>query len=124
TVILDSDVASIRVSPSDRETYRRAAGLLELHASGEYVFAGPDAPELYVLARRKNPTRALFDFVDMSDSARGASLVRTLREREVTAIAINGRPDFSPPLDAATVRRLQALYPQHAEVGRFDVRWR
>ena len=124
TVILDSDVASIRVSPSDRETYRRAAGLLQRHSPGEYAFAGPDAPELYVLSRRKNPTRALFDFVDMSDSARGASLVRALREREVTAIAINGRPDFSAPLDPATVRRLQALYPQHAEVGKFDVRWR
>jgi dolichyl-phosphate-mannose-protein mannosyltransferase len=124
TVILDPDLASIRVSPSDRDTYRRAAALLELHGSGEYVFAGPDAPELYVLSRRENPTRALFDFVDTSDSARGARLVRTLRERGVTAIAINGRPDFSDPLDAATVRRLQALYPKHAEVGKFDVRWR
>lgn len=123
TVILDDDRASIRVTPSDRELYRRTAELLERHSSGRYVFAGPDAPELYVLSRRENPTRSLFDFIDTTDSARGASLLRTLRERGVTVIAINLRPDFSDPLEAATVRRLGALYPSHARVGRFDVRW-
>jgi hypothetical protein len=124
TAILDDERASIRVSPSDRDQYRRAADLLARHAPGDYVFAGPDAPELYVLSRRKNPTRALFDFVDTSDSARGAALLRTLRERDVTAIAINRRPDFSDPLEAQTVRRLRALYPHHVEVGKFAVRWR
>jgi hypothetical protein len=124
TVILDERRASIRVSPLERDEYRRAASILERRASGDFVFAGPDAPELYVLSGRKNPTRSLFDFVDRSDSARGDRLLRTLRERSVTVVAINRRPDFSDPLDAATVRRLASLYPRHARIGRFDVRWR
>jgi hypothetical protein len=123
TVILDGSRASIRVTPSDRAAYRTAAALLERHGSGRYAFAGPDAPELYFLSGRTNPTRSLFDFIDTSDSARGASLLRSLRDRSVTAIAINVRPAFSDPLDVETLQRLRVLYPHHARVGRFDVRW-
>ena len=123
TVILDGRRASVRVTPSDRDVYGSAAALLERHASGRYAFAGPDAPELYVLSRRKNPTRSLFDFIYTSDSARGARLLRTLRKRRVTAISVNHRPAFSDPLDDETVRRLAELYPYHARIGKFDVRW-
>lgn len=123
TVILDERRASIRVAPLDREVYRAVAAALERHGSGRFVFAGPDAPELYFLSGRRNPTRSLFDFVDTSSSARGAALLRSLREHRVTAVAINTRPDFSDPLEPATVQRLEALYPESERVGRFDVRW-
>ena len=75
TVILDSDRASIRVRPDERMEYQRVAGLLDEHGSGRYVYAGPDAPELYFLADRENPTRALFDFLDDTHSARGKNLL-------------------------------------------------
>ena len=123
-VVLDRDVASIRVTPEHRAVYRKAAELLDRHGEGRFIFAGPDAPELYYLSRRENPTRSLFDFLDGSDSARGTHLLSILRERSVTAIAINLRPDFSDPLEAATVRTLRSLYPHHARAGQFDVRWR
>lgn len=123
-VVLDRDVASIRVTPEQRAVYNKAVGLLERHGEGRFIFAGPDAPELYFLSRRENPTRALFDFLDASDSARGTQLLSVLRQRSVTAIAINLHPDFSDPLEVATVRTLRRLYPRHARAGRFDVRWR
>jgi hypothetical protein len=123
-VVLNRDVASIRVTPEQRAVYDKAVGLLERHGEGRFIFAGPDAPELYYLTRRENPTRALFDFLDASDSARGTRLLNVLRRRSVTAIAINLRPDFSDPLEAATVRTLRTLYPHHARAGRFDIRWR
>ena len=104
--------------------YRTAAGRYSSHASGEFAFAGPDAPELYFLAQRKNPTRSLFDFLDTSNSARGEKLLRELRERNVTAVAINREPDFSQPLGPAIIQRLSVLYPQHSRVGKFDIRWR
>ena len=42
TVILDSDRASIRVTPDERTEFRRVAGLLAEHGAGRYVYAGPD----------------------------------------------------------------------------------
>jgi hypothetical protein len=123
TVILDDERASIRVSAADRATYQRIAALIRLHASGRFVFAGPDAPEVYFLSGFENPTRSLFDFLDASDSARGAALLSTLRERRVNVIAVNDQPEFSDPLEGPVVSRLDALYPVHERVGRFDIRW-
>jgi hypothetical protein len=99
-------------------------GLLDEHGSGRYVYAGPDAPELYFLADRENPTRALFDFLDDTHSARGKNLLLTLKAHGVTAIAINYGPGFSPQLESSTIRALRAMYPQRVDVGRFEVRWK
>lgn len=124
TVILDHDNASIRVTESDRATYRSVTALLRRHALGGFGYAGPDAPEVYYLAGLKNPTRSLFDILDTSDSARGETLLRTLQSRDVTAVAINLRPGFSASLDARTLRRLRTAYPTHVRVGHFEVRWK
>ena len=123
-VILDRGTAWIRVSPEERSIYRRTAVLLRRHSTGAYIFAGPDTPELYVLAGRRNPTRSLFDLLDPSNSARGVHLFRTLEQRHVSAIAVNSRPGFSDPLEKDVVARLRATYPQHERVGSFDVRWK
>jgi hypothetical protein len=124
TVILDSNRASILVTPDERTEFRRAAGLLAGHGSGRYVFAGPDAPALYFLSDRENPTRALFDFLDDTDSARGKNLLHALEMHGVTAIAINYDPKFSPRLQPSTIRALRAMYPSRTDVGRFEVRWK
>jgi hypothetical protein len=124
TVVLDRDRAWIRVSPSQRLVYREVMALLRSHARGSYVYAGPDTPEIYALTGLRNPTRSLFDYLDPSDSARGQSLLGTLRGHGVTAIVVNPRPSFSPRLERRTVDRLRVEYPLHATVGPFDVRWR
>ena len=124
TVVLDRDRAWIRVSPSQRDVYVEVTALLRTHASGSYLYAGPDTPELYALTGLRNPTRSLFDYLDPTDSARGQNLLRSLRSHEVTAIAVNSRPAFSLPLGRSTVARLREEYPQHETVGPFDVRWR
>ena len=102
-VVLDRDRAWIRVSPAHRATYFATMALLRTHARGEYVYAGPDTPEIYALTGLRNPTRSLFDYLDPSNSARGRNLLRTLRSHGVTAIVINARPRFSTRLDRATV---------------------
>ena len=123
TTTLDSRRAAIRVSPGDKAEYDRAVQLLREHSSSPYTYAGPDAPELYYLSGLSNPTPSLFAFLDTSDSERGDRLLPTLRERHVTAIAINVDPDLSERLDARTTRLLRDVYPRHERVGRFDVRW-
>jgi 4-amino-4-deoxy-L-arabinose transferase-like glycosyltransferase len=122
--ILDPGRASIRVRPEEAAATRRVVGLLRRHSRGEYVFAGPDSPQLYFLADLRNPTRSLFDFLDTTDSARGKELLARLDDKDVTAIAINRSPELSEPLDAPTLRQLVARYPNVERVGSFDVRWK
>ena len=124
TVVLDRDRAWIRVSPTHRAVYLETMALLRAHARGDYVYAGPDTPEIYALTGLRNPTRSLFDYLDPTGSARGERLLRTLRSRGVTAIVINARPGFSDPLRPRTVAVLRTRYPFHQRIGAFDVRWR
>ena len=122
--VLDTSRASIRILPSEAAATRRIVALLRRHSRGSYIFAGPDMPQVYFLTDRDNPTRSLFDFLDTTDSARGSTLLRTLREKRVSAIAVNTAPIHSDPLDSTTSRRLATMYPNHARVGAVDVRWR
>jgi hypothetical protein len=121
---LDTSRASIRIVPSEAASTTKIVALLRRHARGSYTFAGPDMPHIYFLADLGNPTRSLFDFLDTTDSARGSTLLRTLREKRVSAIAVNSAPIHSDPLDSTTSRRLATMYPKHARVGAVDVRWR
>lgn len=123
-VTLDPERASIGVYPQEQAEYQHVVSLLRQHSSGRFTYAGPDAPELYYLSGLENPTRALFDFVDDSGSARRAPLLNALRDRGVDAIAINLGPGHSPPLEPTTVRLLRLRYVHHIQVGRFEVRWR
>lgn len=123
-MVLDEERASIRVSGSEREMYRRVATLLEERSSGRFTFAGPDAPELYVLSGLRNPTRSLFDVLDPMDSSRGTRLIEALAAQGVTAIAVNLQPTYSPPLEDATMAKLRSLFPSALRVDRFEVRWR
>ena len=112
------------MSPTHRAVYLETMALLRAHARGDYVYAGPDTPEIYALTGLRNPTRSLFDYLDPTGSARGERLLRTLRSRGVTAIVINARPGFSDPLRPRTVAVLRTRYPFHQRIGAFDVRWR
>ena len=116
--------ASVRVDAREKRGYDRIVALLDEHARGAFVFAGPDLPHVYFLSGRENPTRSLFDFLDTSGSSRGEQLLETLRAKSVTAVAINRRPDLSDPLDPDTLRELARLYPNRQRVGEIDVRWR
>lgn len=114
--------ASLRVPEPDVLHYRAVVQELGRHARGAYTYAGPDAPEVYYLARLRNPTRALFEF--MEPAAEAGPSPELLRTYGVTAIAINRRPKFSRPLAPAVQRALADEFPAAVDIGKFTVRWK
>jgi hypothetical protein len=124
TALVDTRRASVRIIPAEAAAYRRVMRLVREHAAGDVIYAGPDAPEIYFLTDTENPTRAILDFLDTSDSARGRQLVHTLRAQQIRVIVINHHPMQSPRHPRQVIARLRALYPLGAEVDRFEVRWR
>ena len=114
---------SLRVSAADSRLYRHLVKRIRGAGASSFIYAGPDAPELYFLADRQSPTRAAFDFFERAPT-HDVDLLQALDRHDVSLVALNLRPTFSPSLDSRLRRALAARYPRHERIGRFELRWR
>ena len=120
---LDVERGGVRVTPEDKATYEETLATIRTHARGDYIWAGPDAPEAYFLSAKRNPTRTLFDFFD-SPADRTSRVLAALDAHQVHVVVLHGRPPFSGPLPADLRDSLIRRFP-HAEThGWFETRWR
>lgn len=113
----------IRVVAQERAEVERMAAYVDAFAGSDYIFAFPDAPDVYFLTGKKNPTRSLFDFFDRRPE-RVPRILRALVADSVNLVVVNESPvAFSRPPQALR-DTLDVLYPRSARVGRFLIRWR
>lgn len=122
TARLELPRGGLLVPEFEKREYENLVAALDEHARGRFIYAGPDSPEVYYLSGRRNPTRALFEFLSVDDP-RGSELLSVLREHGVTAVAINRHPAFSDPLEERTLELLSERYPRSTRIGHFLVRW-
>jgi hypothetical protein len=115
-------LADLRVSRSHWLEYESLMPLIAQNARGDYIFSGPDSPEVYFLSGRSNPTRTLFDFLD-DQEGRTARILDTIDRRGVRLVVINDHPYLSAPLDPQLARALRLRYPNDSVIGHFTVRW-
>ncbi len=123
TRILLPDLAGLRVAEPSWLEYQELVSLIEAKAVGDYIYATPDSPEIYVLSGLQNPTGTQFEFLDAS--ARSAvSVLSTLERYDVNMVVVNQRPLFSPPIRSDLARAFENEFPHDSIVGRYVVRWR
>jgi hypothetical protein len=115
---------ALRVDPELADEYARLIPLIQQHATGNYIYAGPDAPEVYFLAGKRNPTRTLFDFLDQDTTNHNQNILDAIARDEVNVIAVREQPYFSRPLSPQLVQALAVEFPNVQMVGEFQVRWR
>ena len=114
----------LRVGPEEAGEYEQLIPLVQQHAgASDFIYAGPDCPEVYFLAEKHNPTRTLFDFFD-EPAGHTARILAAIEAHHVEVVAILVRPEFSPPMPPELVSELRREFPNSTEVGRFEVRWR
>jgi predicted neutral ceramidase superfamily lipid hydrolase len=119
---LDMQRGGLWVSEQDKETYEGVVRLLQTHAAGGMIYAGPDCPEIYFLSGFNNLEPVIFDF--LTEAHEDASwMTRLLARAPIRAVVINTGPDFSPRLDAKVVELLERRFPKSQQVGRFVVRF-
>lgn len=123
TAPLTLERAGLRVLPIRKAEYERVVALVERHAGRGPIYAGPDAPEVYFLSGRRNPTRVLFDIFD-EPADRTARILATIDQEDVKVVVLNTRPEFSPIVPTDLMRGLLARFPHWQPVERFDVGWR
>ncbi len=114
----------LRVDPQLAEEYARLIPLIQQHATGDYIYAAPDCPEVYFLSGKRNPTRSLFDFFDQDSTNRNQRILGTLDKNHVNVVTILTETYFSPPMNSGLLRELSVRYPNAEVVGSFQVRWR
>jgi hypothetical protein len=123
TEVLNIDRAGgIRVRAKEKAEYEALVTLLRKCCYGEYIFATPDCPEVYFLSGFSNPTRTTYDFFD--DPQDRDRIKYILAAKDIKAIVLNHRPQYSAPPPSELVAYLCREYPQVTEIGSFEVRWK
>jgi len=116
--------AGIDVPKDDSAAFAAAIAVVRAHtAPGDYMYAGPDLPQMYFLADRRDPTRTLYDFFDDA-ATHDANVLRAIDSNHVTAVAINDAITFSAPMDSALRQALRRRFPDSTVIDPFVVRWR
>jgi len=114
----------IEAPRDDSAAYARTIALLQQHSPPDgYIYAGPDLPQMYFLADRRDPTRTLYDFFD-DTAAHDATVLQAIDAHQVTAVAINLAITFSPPIDVRLRNALRERFPDSTVIDPFVVRWR
>jgi hypothetical protein len=116
----------LRVSPESAKTYEELGALVGQHATGEYIYATPDCPEVYFLYGFRNPTGTLYDFND-NPIGRTPRILATIAEHDIQLVVLNRHPDdsdFSGPVPTDLQTALESEFPYHATTGKFEVRWK
>jgi hypothetical protein len=113
----------LRVGVTGKRVYEQLGQIIGEHAHGEYIYAAPDCPEMYFLYKFRNPTRFFFDYYDelSGDTRRVMSIIH---EHNINLVVLNNDPLFSRPLQAELRTALEHEFPNRAEVGAFQVRWK
>ena len=125
---LQIERASLRVLTRQAGVYEEVVNWVQAHsAPGSFIYATPDAPEVYFLADRRNPTPTFFDFFepDYGDpDSRSVRLLRLLEDRNVDVVVVLERPQFSRRVSRQFLSEIRARYPHRVRNRRFQVFWR
>jgi hypothetical protein len=120
---LDVPRGGLLVPDDDKRTYEEIVRLVQQHASGGTIYAGPDCPEVYFLSGFANPSRSLFDFLSpIREDERW--MTDLLARSPIRAAVVNTAPLFSRPIDPAALAVLEQRFPTAVRVGKFVVRFK
>jgi hypothetical protein len=120
---LDLARGGLVIPRRDRDHYVSLVSIIQRHSASSFIYVTPDAPEVYFLASRENPTRTLFDLFD-DPRDRTNRVLTAIRTHNVDVVVINRRPRFSSKIAPALNDSLTRSFPEVADVGQFQVRWR
>lgn len=120
-VASELEKATLRVPPADVETYGAlVAAIRQLSRSDECIWAGPDAPEVYFLSSRCNPTPTLTEIFDPDyDTPRHAERILGTIDDEGLPVAVVNRATPFSGMSEGLVEGLERRFLRRIEVRQF-----
>ena len=106
-VTLDLPRGGIQIPTDGYDEIKPTIDYIRKHSEPyDYILAGPDCPQFYFLANRRNPTPQFYDFFQASEirswkwelgytSSVEKELQIAIKQREVKLVVINTNPEFS-----------------------------
>jgi hypothetical protein len=91
------------------------------HGRHDYIYAGPDSPELYFLSDTKNPQRVALDIFDSDSRSAKDRLSSYILKFNIETVVVNLAPEFSPKLDEECLKWLQSRYLNSKQFNHFVV---
>jgi hypothetical protein len=113
----------LRVSATSASEYEQLDSLIRQHAHGEYILAKPDSPEVYFLSGFHDPTGIFFDFYE-DPFGRTQRALGVIDSHNINLVVLNHRPPFSGPIADDLKTALEREFPNRADAGDFEVRWK
>jgi len=125
TVELELERAGgLRVDVRSAREYDQLNGLIRQNAHGEYILAAPNCPEVYFLYGFQPPTHDFFSFSDDSRQ-NAAGILGNLEKDHVNLVVLNHRDSmFVPSVSNGLTTKLEQEFPNSAQAGDFEVRWK
>jgi hypothetical protein len=113
----------LRVTAASAREYEALNSLIHQHARGEYILAKPDSPEVYFLSGFRDPTGIFFDFYE-DPSGRTERALAVIDSHNINLVVLNHRPPFAGPIADDLKNALEREFPNRADAGDFEVRWK
>jgi hypothetical protein len=117
----------IRIPAKQAQEYEEIVRLVQAHATGKYIYAGPDSPEIYFLSGYQNPTRTLFAFLDpdfLNPGERTRRILGLIDRDNINLVVLHEDSQFSGSPPAQLRVAIGARFPQSETVDSFEVRWK
>jgi hypothetical protein len=117
-------VGGLLVSAATAREYEELDRLIRQHARGEYILAANRCPDVYFLSGLRSPTPDFFGFP--SDSGQGPKgVLATLQAHQINLVVLNHEDSiFVQPVPNDLHNALEREFPNRADAGRFEVRWK
>lgn len=113
----------LRVTAQSADEYVGVVNLIHEHARGNYILAKPDSPEVYFLSGFHSPTDTFFDFYE-DTNGRTQRALEAIHSHNINLVVLNHRPPFAGPISADFQSAVEQEFPNRAEAGDFEVRWK
>lgn len=113
----------LRVTAASAREYEELDSLIRQHARGEYILAKPDSPEVYFLSGFHDPTGIFFDYYE-DPAGRTQRALAAIESRNINLVVLNHRPPFAGPIADDLKTALEREFPNRADAGDFEVRWK
>ncbi|MFZ0139323.1 MAG: hypothetical protein WAK89_19815 [Candidatus Sulfotelmatobacter sp.] len=113
----------LRVTAVTAREYEELDKLIHQHARGDYILAKPDSPEVYFLSGFRDPTGIFFDFYE-DQSGRTQRALAVIDSHNINLVVLNHRPPFAGPIADDLKAALEREFPNRADAGDFEVRWK
>jgi hypothetical protein len=112
----------LRVSAATAREYEVLDSLIRQHARGEYILAKPDCPEVYFLSGFRDPSGIFFAFYYEDASGRTQRALAAIQLHNINLVVLNHLSAEPTPDDLRAA--LEREFPNRADAGRFEVRWK